>query len=316
MEATARRSRIGLVCGNGNSAALLRSILGEAGYRIEPTLRPAQLEAWLDDGGEQPDLWLLDETDSDDVDDPFALIAGRSDTPFLINDTAPPLTDPVALRGWRERLLDKVDEAVAAHAAPVAAQPPPAMVWILAASTGGPEAIREFLGALPRELPIALVYAQHIVDGFDDALAQSLQKQFGWTARICRGEQRLAAGELLVIPSDRQVRFLPFHRVVEGRQPWAGRYRPAIDSVVAQLARMYQNRCGVIVFSGLCDDGALGCRMAQVSGAEVWVQRPESCISPEMPLAVLATGAVTFQGNPAELAEALRRRCLSAARPA
>lgn len=314
MEATARRSRIGLVC--GSSAALLRSILGDAGYRIEPSLRPAQLEAWLDSEREQPDLWLLDESDADDVDQLFALIAERSDTPFLINDVVPPLADPVALRGWRERLLDKVDETVAAHAAPVQVQTPPAMVWILAASTGGPEAIRTFMSTLPRDLPIALVYAQHIVDGFDDALAQSLQKQFGWTARICRGEQRLSAGELVVIPSDRQVRFLPFHRVVEGRQPWSGRYRPAIDSVVAQLARMYQNRCGVIVFSGLCDDGALGCRMAQVSGAEVWVQTPSSCISPEMPLAVLATGSATFQGTPAELAEALGRRCRSTASPA
>lgn len=311
MEATARRCRIGLVCG-GNNAALLRSLLGDAGYRIEPALRPAQLAAWLDEAREQPDLWLLDESEADDLDQPFALIAER-DTPFLINDVPAPLADPVALRGWRERLLDKVDETVAAHVAPAGVHQPPAMVWVLAASTGGPEAMRAFLGALPRDLPIALVYAQHIVDGFDDALAQSLQKQFGWTTRVCRDEQRLAAGELLVIPSDRQVRFLPFHRVVEGRRPWAGRYRPAIDSVVAQLARMYQNRCGVIVFSGLCDDGALGCRMARVSGAEVWVQTPASCISPEMPLAVLATGSVTFQGTPAELAEALGRRCQRAA---
>lgn len=307
MEATAQRSRIGLVC--GSSAALLRSILSEAGYRIEPSLRPSQLREWIDAEHEQPDLWLLDESDADDLDQLFALIAERSDTPFLINDVEPPLADPTALRGWRERLLDKVDEAVAAHVAPTSEHVPPSMVWILAASTGGPEAIREFLTVLPRDLSIALVYAQHIVDGFDEALAQSLQKQFGWTTRICRGEQRLAAGELVVIPSDRQVRFLPFHRVLEGRQPWSGRYRPAIDSVVAQLARMYQNRCGVIVFSGLCDDGALGCRMAQVSGADVWVQSPASCISPEMPLAVLATGSATFQGTPAELAEALGRRC-------
>jgi len=46
----------------------------------------------------------------------------------------------------------------------------------------------------------------------------------------------------------------------------------------------------------------------QASGGEIWVQTPESCISPDMPNAALATGAVSMQGTPAQLAQALSSR--------
>lgn len=312
-----RRTRIGLVASGDATAQVMRLLLREAGYRIEPVLTPAQLAAgWRAEQGEgapaAPDLWLLDATGVNaDADELLASIAEHAEAPFLINDEVAPLAQPEALAEWRRRLLDKVDEMAAAVGAPalaLASPPAPAMVWVLAASTGGPEAVHQFLAALPPGLPLALLYAQHIDAGFDATLVQSLERHRHYPARLCRGEQHLQPQRLLLVPADRQLRFLPFHRVLETRRAWPGRYRPAIDGVVAELARMYQNRCGVIVFSGLCDDGALGCRVARASGATVWVQTPASCISPEMPRAALATGVVTYQGTPAELAAAVAAR--------
>jgi chemosensory pili system protein ChpB (putative protein-glutamate methylesterase) len=40
-------------------------------------------------------------------------------------------------------------------------------VWLLAASLGGPAAVKAFLDALPGGLPIGFVYAQHIDSSFD-----------------------------------------------------------------------------------------------------------------------------------------------------
>jgi chemosensory pili system protein ChpB (putative protein-glutamate methylesterase) len=184
----------------------------------------------------------------------------------------------------------------------------PEEVWVLAASTGGPAAVAEFIAALRPGLPIALVYAQHIEANFDRVLGEALAQHRHYAVNLGRGAQQLQVGTLLVVPADRQLRFLPFHQVLETAAPWSGPYQPVCDQVIAQLARQYRRDCGVIVFSGLCDDGALGCRIAQSQGSAVWVQSPASCACPEMPLAALATGVVSREGSPRELAEALNNR--------
>jgi chemosensory pili system protein ChpB (putative protein-glutamate methylesterase) len=279
----ARRIRIGLVAGGDSTAQLMKLLLRQAGYAIEPVLPPARLPAWLEGAEAHPDLWLLDASDSDeDGGEQLAALIEHSDAPFLVNDQAAPLSAPLALARWRQQLLDKVDEMVAAVANTGEAVVAPGQVWVLAASTGGPAAVREFLAALPAGLPLALVYVQHIDSGFDATLLQGLGSSH-YPARLCRGEQRLQPGRLLLVPADRQLRFLPLHRAMETRRPWAGRYRPAIDAVVAPLARLYQNRCGVIVFSGLGDDGALGCRLARASGAGSGCRHPPAASARRCP---------------------------------
>jgi chemosensory pili system protein ChpB (putative protein-glutamate methylesterase) len=153
-----------------------------------------------------------------------------------------------------------------------------------------------------------LVYAQHIEAGFDRVLLSALERHRHYPPTLGRGEQYLRSGCVLVVPADQQLRFLPFHRVLETRKAWEGQYQPVIDQVVGDVARLYPQCCGVIVFSGLCNDGALGSRVVQASGGEVWVQTPASCVSPDMPNAALATGAVSRQGTPTELAQALSSR--------
>lgn len=297
--------QIGIVAGADLNRHVLKKLLLESGYGAR-CIDPQQLLHCLEDA-DQPDIWLFDSSDPE-VDKFVAQLVQHSETPFLINDEYPP-TQPQALADWHRRVLDKLEELVASVAAmPHADFEAPTAVWVLAASTGGPEAVSEFLAALQPGLPIAMVYVQHIESGFDRVLKNALERHHHYPSTLCRGEQHLCKGQILVVPADRQLRFLPFHRVLETRNAWEGRYQPVIDQVVGDLARIYTQRCGVIVFSGLCDDGALGCRVVQASGGEVWVQTPASCVSPDMPEAALATGAVSLQGTPVQLAQALNNR--------
>jgi chemosensory pili system protein ChpB (putative protein-glutamate methylesterase) len=285
----------------------LKSLLLESGYDAR-LVAPQQLRTYLQREGAGPDAWLLD-ANAAEVEELLDRIIHHSDAPVLISDEPPPPRQSAAYTLWRRRMLDKLEELVAsAGAQPLAAARPPLAVWVLAASPGGPEAVGRFLAALAPGLPIALVYAQHIDAHFDQVLAAALERHKHYGINLCRGQQQLAAGQILVVPADRQLRFLPFHRVLELRKTWDGPYQPVIDQVVAQLARLYQSRCGTIVFSGLCDDGAVGCRVLQACGGEVWVQSPDCCLSPDMPQAALATGAVTRQGTPEQLAQALSSR--------
>jgi chemosensory pili system protein ChpB (putative protein-glutamate methylesterase) len=297
---------IGIVAGADLNRHALKKLLLESGYDAR-CVDPQSLQQCLADDMNKPDAWLLDSSDPN-LDRLVAQLVQHADTPFLVNDECPP-TQPDALAGWRRRMLDKLEELVASVAAlPYADVEAPAEVWVLAASTGGPDAVSEFLAELRPGLPIAMIYAQHIESGFDRVLKNALEKHRHYPSALCRGEQYLRKGALLVVPADRQVRFLPFHRVLETRSGWEGCYQPVIDQVVGDVARLYPQRCGVIIFSGLCNDGALGCRVMQAHGGEIWVQTPQSCVSPDMPNAALATGVVRVQGNPKQLAQAMNSR--------
>ncbi len=287
---------------------MLQNLLKESAYQLVPTASLADLPQrmsqpdWL-----EPDTWLVDL--GSDVQDAIALLVEHSDTPLLINEAMPPETEPEAFQAWRRRLLKKL-ETVAVAKSDAEAETSLAVgatdyeqVWVLAASMGGPDAVRDFLDQLDDNLPIAMVYAQHTAKAFDRQLGKTVGRNQRYPMRLVSSEQRLSGGEVTVIPVDRQVRFLDHGRVVATRQSWQGFYQPTIDQVISELARLYRQRLGVIVFSGMCDDGAAGCRVVKACGGTVWVQQPDSCISPDMPEAALATGCVSYQGSPQQLAE-------------
>jgi chemosensory pili system protein ChpB (putative protein-glutamate methylesterase) len=254
------------------------------------------VRVWLVDAGEDDDLDVLDKL-------------AQQSAPVLINDAMPDavLSDEST---WRRRLLEKLDLLVASR--PLQQVLPKQRieaVWILAASLGGPDAVGEFLAALPAGLPIALIYAQHIEAGFETNLATGLERHSrSYRISLGHGCHPLVAGEVIVVPKDHQIRLLAHDQLVESRKPWEGRYQPAIDQVVAEVARVYRKNAGLIVFTGTCDDGAIGARVISACGGEVWVQSPASCLASAMPEAVLAAVPVIQQGSPAQLAQALGAR--------
>lgn len=294
-----RRALQQLATAAGCEVVLCGGVEELAGWRAIGLLDPraaATPMGWLIDVSAAEDAELLDE------------LVAEIAVPLLLCDEPIPI-EMVARMLWQIRMKTKLEELAASLGDdPPAQYIAPQAVWVLAASTGGPSAVSEFLAALAPGLPIALVYAQHIESTFDRVLARALARHDHYGVDLCRAGQRLTPGRVLVVPAEQQVRFLPFHRVVRSQCGWEGRYQPAIDPVVAQVARLYQARCGVIVFSGMCDDGALGCRILRGQGGEVWAQSPASCISSDMPVAALATGTVSFEGTPVELAQALNVR--------
>ena len=209
---------------------------------------------------------------------------------------------------WQRRLLEKLEVLVIRPAEAIASSPPVDSsvnkVWVLVASMGGPDAVKRFLTTLPQALPIAMVYGQHIETNFDGLLTSAVTGH-DYPMQLASGEQQLVNGNILVVPVDHQLRFLSRGRVVETRKAWSGSYQPVLDQVIADLARIYRQNLGVIVFSGMCNDGEIGCRVAKACGGTVWAQTPNSCLSPDMPSAAISTGCVSKQGTPEQLAEAL-----------
>ncbi len=197
------------------------------------------------------------------------------------------------------------------HRLPIApsesAAPSAANVWVLAASLGGPAAVKSFLDHVPASLPLALVYAQHIDPGFEQQLPQIIGRHNEWQIHTCESEHLLCHGEVLVVPVDKRLRFSPEGRVRLSQEPWPGPYQPAIAAVIDEVRQIFAPACGAIVFSGMGEDGVDACTRLRDQGMPVWTQSAESAACATMPEAVRQAGVSSLQGDPEQLAMAMRR---------
>ncbi|MDG1772720.1 MAG: chemotaxis protein CheB [Oceanicoccus sp.] len=301
--------RIGLVTDSDLNRYVLQAVLVEGSYELAGSFDTASLGQYLETNKSTPDIdaWLVDIEDNQ-IQQSLDLLLGQSDLPLLVNDDIPPVQEAKDHQVWQRRLLEKLEVLVIRPAEAIASSPPVDSsvnkVWVLVASMGGPDAVKRFLTTLPQALPIAMVYGQHIETNFDGLLTSAVTGH-DYPMQLASGEQQLVNGNILVVPVDHQLRFLSRGRVVETRKAWSGSYQPVLDQVIADLARIYRQNLGVIVFSGMCNDGEIGCRVAKACGGTVWAQTPNSCLSPDMPSAAISTGCVSKQGTPEQLAEAL-----------
>lgn len=181
-------------------------------------------------------------------------------------------------------------------------------VWLLAASTGGPAAVAQFLSAVPRAAGLALLYAQHIDPGHLDQLQRWLSRDSDWRVGIATATDFLLEGSLALAHPERRLRLRPGAelRVLSGA--WPEPYRPNIDQLAENLALTYRERAGMIVFGGLGDDGVLGSQHIREQGGEVWVQDPSDCVARAMPEAVIARGGADYIGALQALARRFNHR--------
>src|SRR5207244_2017940 len=72
----------------------------------------------------------------------------------------------------------------------------------LGASTGGPHALGRVLSGLPRDLPAAVLIAQHMDAGIAPSLADWLMRSTGFPVRIATPGDRPIVGEALLAATD------------------------------------------------------------------------------------------------------------------
>ena len=185
-------------------------------------------------------------------------------------------------------------------------------VWVLGASTGGPEVVKEFLDALPSGLELALVYVQHIESQQNLVLANSIARNSAYQGRVAGNGDVLCVDTVTIVPSDKQLDILVDGTLAIRSNAWRGIYRPSIDHVVANVADRFGACSGVIYFSGMGDDGIVGARLMCRGGGNVWIQTPSQCTAGSMPNAIDSTGCVKVMDSVKNLA--IHLQCLQRAK--
>lgn len=178
-------------------------------------------------------------------------------------------------------------------------------VWVLGASVGGPEAVREFLGALPADYPAVFLLAQHMGGEFVGLMARQLAQATPLQVRTPSHGDRTSHGEVLIARAGQRLMVDAAGAVVVRNEPEEGAYAPSIDRLLCDVGDRFGAAAGAIIFSGIGDDGVEGCRHLAGRGGRVGVQRVDTCVASSMVERVQEAGVASFSGSPQELAQYL-----------
>ena len=176
-------------------------------------------------------------------------------------------------------------------------------VFVLGASIGGPEAVRDFLGALPAGFPVLFVLAQHMGEEFLELMSAQLAKAITLTVRNPTHGERVAHGDVLIVPTTHRVKLDAEGVVTMAHLPEKTQYTPSIDQVLRDVADAFGDKSGAIIFSGMAHDAIEGSQYMKSKGGTIWVQDPDTCVISSMVDGAREAGVVSFVGSPAQLAE-------------
>jgi two-component system chemotaxis response regulator CheB len=166
-------------------------------------------------------------------------------------------------------------------------------VVAIGASTGGTEALRTILEAMPADAP-ALVIVQHMPEAFTRAFAQRLDGVCRIAVKEAEPGDVVAPGRALIAPGNRHLlvrRMGPSYRadVVEG--PPVSRHRPSVDVLFRSVAQAAGARAVGALLTGMGRDGADGLLEMKRAGASTLVQDEASSVVFGMPKEAIALGA-------------------------
>jgi two-component system chemotaxis response regulator CheB len=175
----------------------------------------------------------------------------------------------------------------------------PARVAVIAASTGGPQAIQRLLEDLPGQLQLGILIAQHMPERFTRAFAERLGRTSRFNAREAEGGEAIAAGSVLVAPGGRNLEVVRdgggVLRALVGApvaRPGEPRYAPSADALFTSAARTLGPRVCAVVLTGMGRDGMEGATAVRAAGGLVLAESEESAVVFGMPEAAIAAGVV------------------------
>lgn len=175
-----------------------------------------------------------------------------------------------------------------------ASAPSTERVIAVGASTGGTEAIRQFLMAMPPDAP-GLVIVQHMPERFTRAFAEHCNELCPVRVHEATDSERVRPGHALVAPGNLHIRV---HRDGQGYRvaledgPPVNGHRPSIDVLFTSAAAAAGSNAVGVILTGMGSDGAQGLSAMKRAGARTLAQDESTCVVFGMPREAIALGAV------------------------
>ncbi|MEW5800967.1 MAG: chemotaxis response regulator protein-glutamate methylesterase [bacterium] len=167
-------------------------------------------------------------------------------------------------------------------------------VILVGASTGGTEALRLFLEAMPEDAP-GIVIVQHMPEHFTAAFARRLDGLCRIEVREAVDGDKVMVGRALIAPGNRHTllkRSGAFYYVEVKDGPLVSRHRPSVDVLFRSGAKYAGPNAVGVIMTGMGDDGARGMLEMKQQGAHNIAQDEATCVVFGMPQEAIALGGV------------------------
>jgi len=167
-------------------------------------------------------------------------------------------------------------------------------VVVVGASTGGTEALREFLEVLPPDAP-GIVIVQHMPEMFTARFAERLNGLCQVTVKEAADGDTVMRGQALIAPGNRHtlIKRSGARYLVEIKDgPLVARHRPSVDVLFRSAARYVGRNAVGVIMTGMGDDGARGMLEMKQSGAFNIAQDEHTCVVFGMPAEAIKLGGV------------------------
>ena len=164
---------------------------------------------------------------------------------------------------------------------------------IIGASTGGTEAIKDFLVQMPSDCPGILI-TQHMPEGFTRSFAKRLDGLCRITVLEAEGGERVLPGHAYIAPGHSHlmlVRSGANYVTQLDTGPPVNRHRPSVDVLFNSSAQAAGKNAVGVILTGMGKDGALGMLAMKNAGAYNFAQDEASCVVFGMPREAIAVGA-------------------------
>ena len=227
--------------------------------------------------------------------------------------TKPKISIQSGMREYTEMIADKIRAAskarirartIAPHGAPAAPGTAPLPILrnpllssekliIVGASTGGTEAIREFLMQMPSDCPGILI-TQHMPEGFTRSFARRLDSLCKISVQEAAGGERVLPGHAYIAPGHSHLTLTRsganYMTKIDQGEP-VNRHRPSVDVLFRSAAQSAGKNAVGVILTGMGKDGAQGMLEMKAAGAYNFAQDEASCVVFGMPREAIAIGA-------------------------
>ena len=184
-------------------------------------------------------------------------------------------------------------------------------VAVVGASTGGTEALKTFLEALPHDAP-GIMIVQHMPEHFTASFAQRLDTLCQVSVKEAEDNDTVLRGRVLIAPGNRHVLLKRsgaryYAEIKNG--PLVSRHRPSVDVLFRSAARYAGKNAVGVIMTGMGDDGAKGMLEMKEAGAFTIAQDEATSVVFGMPHEAIKLNAVDRVLPLGNIASAVLREC-------
>ena len=186
---------------------------------------------------------------------------------------------------------------------------------IVGASTGGTEALREFLTPMPADGPAILV-TQHMPVAFTQSFADRLNSLSRMTVTEAGHNERILPGHVYIAPghSHMLVRRSGSSYFIELNQSEpVNHHRPSVEVLFRSAAQCVGANAIGVMLTGMGRDGAAAMLEMREAGAYNFTQDEASCVVYGMPRAAVEIGASHESVPVREMAQRVLARVMNGA---